>query len=224
MSDAAFHRLDPLEFCHSERAGFARRNLLLSGAAMASQRTYYVYIIARQIPPASLTLGRRNDKELVSLRRPGDEGFCTGVGVMSDAAFHRLDPLEFCHSERAGFARRNLLLFGAAMASQRTYYVYIMASKSRVTYVGVTGCLMARVLRHRVGEGGEFTRRYQVHRLVYFASFRNVGDATGRETEIKKWRRGKKVRLIEERNPTWEDLAEGWGEAAVMRVRKTDSG
>jgi putative endonuclease len=51
-----------------------------------------------------------------------------------------------------------------------------------------------------------------------------VGDATGRETEIKKWRRGKKVRLIEERNPTWEDLAEGWGEAAVMRVRKTDSG
>jgi hypothetical protein len=71
---------------------------------------------------------------------------------------------------------------------------------------------------HRAGEGGEFTRKYQVHRLVYFASFRNVGDAIARETEIKKWRREKKVRLIEERNPTWEDLAEGWGEAAVMRV------
>ena len=95
-----------------------------------------------------------------------------------------------------------------------------MASKSRVLYVGVTGFLLARVLRHRAGEGGQFTRRYKVYRLVYFASFRNVGDAIARETEIKKWRREKKVRLIEERNPTWEDLAEGWGEAAVMRVSR----
>jgi putative endonuclease len=104
------------------------------------------------------------------------------------------------------------------MARERTYYVYIMASKSRVLYVGVTGFLMARVLRHRAGEGGEFTRRYRVHRLVYFAVFRNVGDAIARETEIKKWRREKKMGLIEERNRTWEDLAEGWGKAAVMRV------
>jgi putative endonuclease len=107
------------------------------------------------------------------------------------------------------------------MARERTYYVYIMASKSRVVYVGVTGFLMARVLRHRAGEGGEFTKKYQVHRLVYFSSFRNVGDAIGRETEIKKWRREKKVRLIEERNPTWEDLADGWGEQAVMKVSRT---
>ena len=76
-------------------------------------------------------------------------------------------------------------------------------------YVGVTGLLMARVLRHRAGAGGEFTRRYQVHRLVSFASFRNVGDAIARETQIKSWRREKKVALIEERNPTWEDLAGG---------------
>jgi putative endonuclease len=95
------------------------------------------------------------------------------------------------------------------MARERSYCVYIMASKSRVLYVGVTGFLMARVLRHRTGEGGEFTRKYQVHRLVYFASFRNVGDAIARETQIKKWRREKKVKLIEERNPTWEDMAEG---------------
>ncbi|MFZ1007402.1 MAG: GIY-YIG nuclease family protein [Candidatus Sulfotelmatobacter sp.] len=110
------------------------------------------------------------------------------------------------------------------MPRERTYYVYIMASKSRVVYVGVTGFLMARVLRHRAGEGGQFTRKYQVHRLVYFSSFRNVGDAITRETEIKGWRREKKVALIEERNPTWEDLAEGWGEAAVMTVsRAADS-
>jgi putative endonuclease len=101
---------------------------------------------------------------------------------------------------------------------QRTYYVYIMASKSRVIYVGVTGFLMARVLRHRAGAGGAFTRKYRVQRLVYFQSFRNIGDAIARETEIKKWRREKKVALIAERNPTWEDLADGWGGPAVMRV------
>ena len=50
----------------------------------------------------------------------------------------------------------------------RRYYVYIVASKTRVIYVGMTGFLMARVLRHRAGEGGEFTRQYRVHRLVYY--------------------------------------------------------
>jgi putative endonuclease len=104
------------------------------------------------------------------------------------------------------------------MVRERRYYVYIMASKSRVIYVGMTGFLMARVLRHRAGEGGAFTRKYRVNRLVYYHSFQNVGDAIARETEIKKWRREKKVALIRAENPTWEDLAAGWGEAAVMRV------
>jgi putative endonuclease len=104
------------------------------------------------------------------------------------------------------------------MGRERRYYVYIMASKSRVIYVGMTGFLMARVLRHKAGEGGAFTRKYRVHRLVYCHSFQNVGDAIARETEIKKWRREKKVALIRAENPTWEDLAEGWGEPALMRV------
>ena len=107
------------------------------------------------------------------------------------------------------------------MAQERRYYVYIMASKSRVLYIGITGFLMARVLRHRAGEGGAFTRKYRVHRLVYYHSFQNVGDAIARETEIKKWRREKKVALINADNPTWEDLSAGWGEAAVMRVSRT---
>jgi putative endonuclease len=107
------------------------------------------------------------------------------------------------------------------MARERVYYVYIMASKSRVLYVGMTGFLFARVLRHKAGEGGAFTRKYLVHRLVYYHCFRNVGDAIARETEIKKWRREKKIGLIRAENPTWEDLAAGWGEAAVMRVKET---
>ncbi len=110
------------------------------------------------------------------------------------------------------------------MKRERRYYLYILSSKDRVIYVGMTGFLMARVLRHRAGEGGEFTRKYRAHRLVYLESFQNVENAIARETEIKKWRREKKVALIERENPTWEDLAEGWGGAAVMRVMgKADS-
>jgi putative endonuclease len=57
------------------------------------------------------------------------------------------------------------------MERERCYYVYIMASKSRVLYVGMTGFLMARVLRHRAGDGGAFTRKYRVQRLVYYTAF-----------------------------------------------------
>jgi len=104
------------------------------------------------------------------------------------------------------------------MVRERRYYVYILASKSRVIYVGVSGFLMPRVLRHKAGEGGAFTRKYRVHRLVYFQSNQNVGDAIARETEIKGWRREKKVALIHADNPTWEDLGEGWGGPAVMTL------
>ena len=113
---------------------------------------------------------------------------------------------------------RNLLSLEAALPQQKRYYVYIMASKSRVLYVGVTGFLMGRVLQHKAGEEEGFTRRYRVTRLVYFESFQYVDRAIARETEIKGWRREKKVAWIERENPTWEDLAEGWGGPAVMRV------
>jgi len=100
-----------------------------------------------------------------------------------------------CDLRRCGESCRrleSLEIESEPVAREQRYYVYIMASKSRVLYVGVTGFLMTRVLRHRAGEGGAFTRRYRVHRLVYYQSFQNVGDAIARETEIKKWRREKK--------------------------------
>jgi putative endonuclease len=95
----------------------------------------------------------------------------------------------------------------------------MLASKSRVLYVGVTGALMLRVLRHKAGRGGDFTRKYRVNRLVWNQSFESVGNAIERETEIKAWRRKKKVALIRENNPTWEDLAAGWGERVELKVR-----
>ncbi len=93
------------------------------------------------------------------------------------------------------------------MPREKKYYVYIMASKSRVLYVGITGFLMARVLQHKAGETDSFTKRYNISRLVYYEVFQYVNNAIARETEIKKWRREKKVALIVASNRTWEDLA-----------------
>lgn len=90
----------------------------------------------------------------------------------------------------------------------RTYSVYILASRARTTYTGVTGDVHKRMLEHRLGLVPGFTTRYRIFRLVYLEHFGNVNDAIAREKEIKAWRREKKVRLIESANPTWQDLAE----------------
>jgi putative endonuclease len=95
------------------------------------------------------------------------------------------------------------------LSRERRYYVYILASKSRVLYVGVTGFLMPRVIQHKTGELAGFTQRYRVNRLVYYETFQYVDNAIARETEIKK-RREKKIALISPSNPTWEDLAADW--------------
>ena len=90
----------------------------------------------------------------------------------------------------------------------RAYCVYIVASRSRNLYTGVTNNLERRILEHREGRVAGFTTRYRIFRLVHFEEFGNVRDAIAREKEIKALRREKKVWLIERRNPLWEDLAE----------------
>jgi putative endonuclease len=99
----------------------------------------------------------------------------------------------------------------------KRFYVYIMASKSRVLYTGVTGFLMSRVLQHKAGEGG-FTAKYRIYRLVYYEAFKYANRAIARETEIKKLRREKKVALVESMNPAWEDLAADWGQPARLGI------
>ena len=107
------------------------------------------------------------------------------------------------------------------MPREKKYHVYIMASKSRVLYVGVTGFLTPRVLQHKTAQFKGFTRRYNITRLVYFEVFQYVDNAIARETEIKRWRREKKVALIVALNPTWEDLAADWTEP--VPAAKADS-
>src|ERR1043166_9316776 len=96
------------------------------------------------------------------------------------------------------------------MQRPKRYYVYIMSSRGRILYVGVTGFLMSRTLQHKTEEGG-YTAKYKVDRLVYYEVFKYVNRAIARETEIKKWRREKKGALIESLNPPRQDLAAGGG-------------
>ena len=83
---------------------------------------------------------------------------------------------------------------------EHCYYVYILASKSRVLYIGVTNDLRARILQHRSGEIGGFTSDYKVHRLVYYEQHAWIQNAIAREKQLKRWRREKKVWLIEREN------------------------
>jgi putative endonuclease len=91
-------------------------------------------------------------------------------------------------------------------------YVYIMASTFKRLYIGVTSELGLRVQQHKDHRyPNSFTSRYNIDRLVYFERFGVMEEAIARETQLKKWSRIKKVRLIVENNPTWRDLSEEWG-------------
>ena len=103
---------------------------------------------------------------------------------------------------------------------ERLHYVYILASRSRTLYTGVTSNLVRRVSEHRQGSVKGFTSGYRVHRLVHFEMYRDVRAAIAREKVIKSWARAKKTALIEEENPTWKDRAE---DLSLRFPRKADS-
>jgi len=87
------------------------------------------------------------------------------------------------------------------------YYVYILASKRNGTlYTGVTSDLVKRCYEHKQDMVEGFTKRYQVHTLVYYEVHNDVNEAINREKQIKKWNRSWKIRSIEEKNPQWRDL------------------
>jgi len=85
--------------------------------------------------------------------------------------------------------------------------VYILASRRNGTlYVGVTNDLSRRIGEHKSGLIPGFTRKYKVHRLVYFEVFGSILEARDREQVLKRWRRERKFKLIEDANPRWCDL------------------
>ena len=87
------------------------------------------------------------------------------------------------------------------------YYVYILASKRNGTlYVGVTNNLKRRIYEHKNDLVEGFTKRYKVHRLVYFEQTTDINSALHREKQIKAWKRKWKLDLIETTNRNWDDL------------------
>ncbi len=88
--------------------------------------------------------------------------------------------------------------------------IYILASRSRTLYVGVTSKLHKRVWQHKDKVFDGFTAKYNIDRLVYFENYDDMRVAINREKQLKRWSRKKKLFLIEKLNPTWIDLAEEW--------------
>jgi len=87
------------------------------------------------------------------------------------------------------------------------YYLYILASiKNGTLYIGVTNNLLRRVLEHKNDSVDGFTKKYKVHKLVYYEEINDVKVAIQREKQIKKWERQWKINLIERNNPEWKDL------------------
>jgi len=92
----------------------------------------------------------------------------------------------------------------------KTYYVYIMSSKTCTLYTGITNNIKKRVYEHKKHLIPGFTDKYSVERLVYVETFGDALSAIAREKQIKRWRREKKVALIDSTNPQWVDLAADW--------------
>jgi len=103
------------------------------------------------------------------------------------------------------------------MDADHSYYVYLLASgNNRVLYTGVTNNLKRRLYEHKHGLVEGFTKKYRVHKLVYFEETNDVNAAIAREKEIKGWLREKKNTLVEKDNSGWNDLSEGWFEDSTM--------
>ena len=91
------------------------------------------------------------------------------------------------------------------------YYVYILSNWcDSVLYIGITNDLPRRLYEHRNGLADGFTKKYNVHKLVYFEYTNDVRSAIEREKQLKGWTRAKKNCLITKENPSWSDLSEAW--------------
>jgi putative endonuclease len=92
----------------------------------------------------------------------------------------------------------------------KTFHVYLLASRTRVLYVGVTSDLTRRIWQHKQKAIPGFTARYNIDRLVHAEETGDALAAIAREKQIKGWLRAKKVALIEAENPDWRDLSDDW--------------
>lgn len=91
------------------------------------------------------------------------------------------------------------------------YYIYILTSKENTAmYIGVTSNLQRRLCEHKNEQMDGYTKKYHIHKLVYFEEFSEITDAIAREKQLKGWNRSKKNQLVETQNPNWADLSESF--------------
>ena len=83
-----------------------------------------------------------------------------------------------------------------------TFWVYILTSRTGTLYIGITGYIDRRITQHKMDSIEGFTKKYKVHRLVYYETFGYVLNAIRREKQLKGWRRDKKITLIEKGEST----------------------
>ncbi len=129
------------------------------------------------------------------------------------------DVTQKCHLDRSGTAvsfrvverPAVLLRLQCTGMREKTFYVYIMASRSRTLYIGFTSAIEGRVWKHKNDVYDGFSRQYQCHRLVHMERYATPEVAIAREKQLKRWSRGKKITLILRENPAWADLSENWG-------------
>ena len=87
------------------------------------------------------------------------------------------------------------------------YYIYILTNwNDKVMYIGVTNNLKRRVYEHKNEIIDGFTKKYHVHKLVYYETTTDVKAALEREKQLKGWKREKKDSLVTDMNPNWKDL------------------
>jgi len=103
---------------------------------------------------------------------------------------------------------------------EHAYFVYILASRRNGTlYTGVTNDVLRRTCEHKNNRVAGFTKKYDVHILVWYELHTDIHEAITREKQIKGWNRAWKIRLIEKHNSGWNDLyAKLLGEIALPEL------
>ena len=96
---------------------------------------------------------------------------------------------------------------------ERVIAVYMLTNEwHTVLYTGVTADLEKRLAEHRAGvHPNGFSKRYRLHKLVYYETTSDIRAAIAREKQIKAGSRRRKIELIEAANPGWKDLSEAQG-------------
>ena len=93
----------------------------------------------------------------------------------------------------------------------KQYCVYLLSNKNKtVIYTGMTSNLIKRLYQHKTKRYKGFTSRYNCDRLVYYEVYTEVQLAIQRKKQLKAGNRKRKEQLINQENPNWDDLSEGW--------------